>query len=163
MKKYTNLKELKAQKESIKKDLKDLEGVLTFKNPKNSLSIITGGYTDKFLKEVPDDDGGMKTTIDTKPIIQGISSQIKTQVNKNTIMQVANSAEGNDLMKNVLKLGAVTLLTKYAQKNMKSSTWKKKLVGAAIVYVAPLVLKYVSQKMSEYQKNKTAQSMEKLI
>lgn len=46
---------------------------------------------------------------------------------------------------------------------MKSSTWKKKLVGAAIVYVAPLVLKYVSQKMSEYQKNKTAQSMEKLI
>jgi len=55
------------------------------------------------------------------------------------------------------------MITHYAQKNMRNSSWKKKLIGLAIIYVAPIVLKYVRKKLDEYQRNKTASSMEKLI
>lgn len=163
MKKYTNLKELKEQKVAIKNEIKDLENLMTFKSPKDSLSLFTNGYTDNFLKEVSDKEGNTKTKIDTKSIIQGISNQVKSQVNKKTIMQVAKSEEGNDLVKNALKLGAATLITNYAQKSMKSSTWKKKLIGVALLYVAPVALKIITKKIDEYQKNKTTESMEKLI
>lgn len=163
MSKYTNLAELKIQKKNLKSEVKDLEDLIIFKNPKDSLSIITNGYTDDFLKEVPDEEGNIKTKIDTKSIIQGISNQVKSQINKKSIMQVAKSEEGNDLMKNALKLGAATLITNYAQKSMKSSTWKKKLIGAALLYVAPVALKIITKKIDDYQKNKTTESMGKLI
>lgn len=163
MSKYRNISEIKAQKEKLKGEIKDLEKLMTFQNPKDSLSIITNGYTDNFLKEAPDSEGNIKTKIDTKSIIQGISNQVKSQVNKKTIMQVAKSDESNDLIKNALKLGAVTLITNYAQKSIKSSTWKKKLLGAALLYVAPVAMKVITRKFDEYQKNKTTESMEKLI
>lgn len=163
MSKYRNISEIKSQKEKLKGEIKDLEKLMTFQNPKESLSLITNGYTDNFLKEVSDKEGNIKTKIDTKSIIQGISHQVKSQVNKKTIMQVTKSEEGNDLMKNALKLGAATLITNYAQKSMKSSTWKKKLIGAALLYVAPVALKIITKKIDEYQKNKTTESIEKLI
>jgi len=46
---------------------------------------------------------------------------------------------------------------------MKSSNWKKKLLGAALIYVAPIALKYVRKKLENYQKTKSVSSMEQLI
>lgn len=163
MKKYTNITELQNQKEAIKKDIKNLEELITFKKPKNTLSLITNGYTDRFLKEVPNEDGSTQTKINTPSIIQGISHQVKKTMNKQTIMQVANSSEGNDLIKNAIKLGALTMITSYAQKSMKSPTWKKKIIGASLLYIAPIAVKYIYKQINEYQKNKTTKSMEKLI
>ncbi|WP_238555213.1 mitochondrial import receptor subunit TOM5 [Chryseobacterium sp. P1-3] len=46
---------------------------------------------------------------------------------------------------------------------MKSTNWKNKLVGAALIYLAPIALKFVRKKLEEYQKNKSVSSMEQLI
>jgi hypothetical protein len=46
---------------------------------------------------------------------------------------------------------------------MKSSNWKKKMLGVAMIYLAPIALKFVRKKLERYQKNKSVSSMEQLI
>ncbi len=161
--KYDNLDELRRKKELLKSEVKDLEKLISFKNPKESLSAITHGYTDQFIKEVEDQNGETSYALDSSPIVRGISNQLKSTMNKNTMMQMAQSEPGSDLIKNAVKLGAVTFVANYAQKNMKASSWKKKLIGLALIYVAPIALKYAREKLEEYSRNKTASSLEKLI
>lgn len=160
---YDSLNELRRKKELLQNEVKDLEKLLTFDNTKQTLSALTNGLTDTYLKEVPDADGDMQVKLNAVPILHGISDQLKSVMNRKTIMQVAQSEPGSELLQNTLKLGAVSMITHYAQKNMRNSSWKKKLIGLAIIYVAPIVLKYVREKLDEYQRNKTASSMEKLI
>ena len=112
---------------------------------------------------VPDEDGHTKLAFNSAPIVRGISGQIKNTINRNSMVQMAQSEPGSDLIQNALKLGAVTFVANYAQKNMKSSNWKKKLVGLALIYVAPIALKYAREKLEDYSRNKAAESLEKLI
>ena len=51
---YTDLNELRSQKKLLKNEISELEDILTFKNKKESLSIMTNGLTDRFLKEKED-------------------------------------------------------------------------------------------------------------
>ena len=161
--KYKNLEELRRKKELLKNEVKDLEQLIAFKNPKESLSVLTNGISDDYIKEVSDGDGSTKLAFNSAPIVRGISGQIKSTLNKNTMMQMSKSEPGSDLIQNALKLGAVTFVANYAQKNIKSTNWKKKLIGLALIYVAPIALKYVREKVEDYSKNKTAESIEKLI
>ncbi len=161
--KYESLEELRRKKELLKNEVKDLEQLISFKNPKESLSVITHGISDDFIKEVPDEDGHTKLAFNSAPIVRGISGQIKNTINRNSMVQMAQSEPGSDLIQNALKLGAVTFVANYAQKNMKSSNWKKKLVGLALIYVAPIALKYAREKLEDYSRNKAAESLEKLI
>ena len=48
---YTNPDELRSQKRLLKEEIGGLEDLLTFKSKKDSLSVMTNGLTDKFLKE----------------------------------------------------------------------------------------------------------------
>jgi len=43
------------------------------------------------------------------------------------------------------------------------SNWKKKILGAVLIYVAPMALKFVRKKLEAYQKTKSVSSMEQLI
>ena len=160
---YKSLEELRRKKELLKSEVKDLENLITFKNPKETLSAATHGYTDQFLKVVEHEDGSSSVQLDASPIVRGISSQIKSKMNKNTMVQMASSEPGQELIQNALKLGAVSFVASYEQKSLTKSSWKKKAIGLALIYVAPIVLKYAREKLEEYQKNKTASSLEQLI
>lgn len=160
---YKNLDELRRKKELLKAEVKDLENLITFKNPKESLSAATHGYTDQFLKEVEQPDGSSSIELDASPIVRGISNQIKSKINKNSMVQMASSNSGQDLIQNALKLGAVTFVARYAQKSLTKSSWKRKAIGLALIYLAPIALRYAREKLEEYQKNKTASSLEQLI
>jgi hypothetical protein len=46
---------------------------------------------------------------------------------------------------------------------MSSPNWKKKALGAALIYLAPIALKFVRKKLETYQKNKSVSSLEQLI
>jgi hypothetical protein len=46
---------------------------------------------------------------------------------------------------------------------MSSKNWKKKAIGIALIYLAPIALKYVRNKLEDYQKRKSVSSMEQLI
>ena len=48
--KYSSLDELRRKKELLKKEVSEIEDLITFDNTKESLSAFTNGFTDKYLK-----------------------------------------------------------------------------------------------------------------
>ncbi|WP_175622604.1 phosphoribosyl-ATP pyrophosphatase [Chryseobacterium schmidteae] len=161
---YESLEELKRKKKLLKGEINDLEALLTFKNTKESLSAFTNGLSDQYLKEKIDEDGEETTVIRKDVIAKQITSEVKDLLlSKNTAMGIAGSAFKGDAMDAVVKLAVTAFVANYAKKNMKSSNWKKKILGAALIYVAPMALKFVRTKLEAYQKTKSVSSMEQLI
>ena len=161
---YESLEELRRKKKLLKSEIQDLEGLLTFKNTKESLSAFTNGLTDQYLKEKIDDDGEEKTVLRRDVIAKQLTSEVKDLfLNRNTAMGLAGSALKGDALDTVVKLAVTALVANYAKKNLRSSNWKKKVLGAVLIYVAPMALKFLRKKLEAYQKSKSVSSMEQLI
>lgn len=161
---YKSLEELKRKKNLLKSEIHDLEALLTFKNTKESLSAFTNGLTDQYLQEKIDEDGEEKTVIRKDVIAKQLTSEVKDiLLSKNTAMGLASSAFNGGAMDNVMKLALTAFVANYAKKNMTSSNWKKKALGAALIYIAPVILKMARKKLEKYQKSKSLSSMEQLI
>lgn len=161
---YNSLEELRRKKKLLKGEIEDLEGLLTFKNTKESLSAFTNGLTDQYLKEKIDEDGEETTVLRKDVIAKQLTSEVKDLfLNKNTAMGIAGSAFKGDAIDAVVKLAVTAFVANYAKKNMRSSNWKKKILGAVLIYVAPMALKFVRTKLEAYQKTKSVSSMEQLI
>lgn len=161
---YESLEELKRKKKLLKNEINDLENLLTFKNTKESLSAFTNGLTDQYLQEKVDEDGDEKIVLRKDVIAKQLTSEVKDMlISKNTAMGIANSAFKGNAMDAVIKLGITALVGNYAKKSMSSPNWKKKLLGAAMIYLAPVALKFIRKKLESYQKNKSVSSMEQLI
>jgi len=161
--KYNNLKELRRKKELLKEDIHNLEDLITFENPKETLSAITNGFTDQYLKEDIQEDGTSKLSLNTGNIFKEVGTKIKDNVNKNSVMGFASSSAGSSLAENALKIGLVTYAGKFAKKNLASKSWQKKALGLALIYVAPIILKIIREKLEQYQKNRATSSLEQLI
>ncbi|PZU90509.1 MAG: phosphoribosyl-ATP pyrophosphatase [Chryseobacterium sp.] len=160
---YNNLDELKSQKKLLKQEIGELEDILTFKSKKESLSVMTNGLTDRFLKETEDEDGDTKLSLDTQNIMREISVGIKDSASKKNLLGLANDGVQSGLLESTIRMGAVALVGNFAKKSMMNKNWKRKILGLALVYVAPYALRFARKKLDEYQKNKTASSLEKLI
>ncbi|SDR12770.1 hypothetical protein SAMN05421664_3686 [Chryseobacterium soldanellicola] len=162
--KYESLEELRRKKKLLKGEINDLENLLTFKNTKESLSAFTNGLTDQYLQEKVDDDGDEKVVLRKDVIAKQLTSEVKDLfINKNTAMGIANSAFKGNAVDALIKLGITAFVGNFAKKNMKSPNWKKKMLGVAMIYLAPIALKFVRKKLESYQKNKSVSSMEQLI
>jgi phosphoribosyl-ATP pyrophosphohydrolase len=161
---YENLSELRRKKKLLQGEISDLENLLTFKNTKESLSAFTNGLTDQYLQEKVDEDGDEKIVLRKDVIAKQLTSEVKDMfISKNTAMGIASSAFKGNALDSIIKLGATALVGNYAKKNMSSSNWKKKLLGAALIYLAPIALRLIRKKLESYQKNKSVSSMEQLI
>lgn len=160
---YTNLDELRSQKRLLKSEIEGLEDILTFKSKKESLSVMTNGLTDKFLKETEDEDGEKSLALDTQNIMREISIGMKETASKKNVMSLASDTVSSGLLETTIKMGTVALVGNFAKKSVMNKNWKRKLVGLALIYVAPYALRFVRKKLDEYQRNKTASSLEKLI
>ncbi len=162
--KYNSLEELRRKKDLLRKEVSELEELLTFENTKESLSAITHGFTDRYLQETPTEDGETKVSIKTNEIVKEISNTVKDTIfNKNMLFGFAKSDAGINVVENALKIGAVTFVGNFARKNMQASSWKKKLLGLALIYIAPIALRFIRKKIEDYQKTKTTSSFEQLI
>lgn len=163
--KYESIEELRRKKKLLQGEISDLENLLTFKNTKESLSAFTNGLSDQYLQEKVDEDGDEKVVLRKDVIAKQLTSEVKDLlISKNTAVGLASSAfKGTNIADSLVKLGVTAIVGNYAKKNMKSSNWKKKLIGAVLIYLAPIALKYVRKKMEVYQKNKSVSSMEQLI
>ena len=151
--KYNSLEELRRKKALLKKEVDDLGDLLTFDNTKESLSALTHGFTDKFLQEESTPDGETKITLKKSEIVKEISNNVKDSLlNKSAVLGFAKSDAGINVLENTLKIGAVTFVGNYAKKSLKNSSWKKKLIGLALIYLAPIALRFIRRKIEEYQK-----------
>jgi hypothetical protein len=162
--KYNSLEELRRKKALLQKEVSEMESLLTFDNTKESLSAFTQGFTDKFLQEETSVDFERKTTLKTSEIMKEISTSVKGSfLNKNAVLGFAKSDSGIHLIEDALKIGATTFVGNFARKSLNNSSWKKKAIGLTLIYLAPIVLRFIRTKLINYQKNKTASSMEQLI
>ncbi len=162
--KYNSLEELRRKKALLKQEVTEMEDLLTFDNTKESLSAFTNGFTDQFIKQEKNPDGTDKISLDTSHIIKQISNNVTDKVlNRSSVVNFAKSDAGNNVMSNALKIGAVSFIGNYARKNMKNSDWRKKIIGFALIYLAPIALRFIRTKLEDYQRKKTTQSLEQLI
>lgn len=162
--KYKNIEELKRKKELLKSEINQLEDLITFDNTKETLSAITNGFTDKYLKEVEDESGDSKVAINTDAVIQQIRKEVKSKVfTKNSMMGFASTASKNGLIEDAISLGVSSFVANYARKNIQHPNWKKKALGFAIIYLAPIAIRYARKQLDAYQKNKSVSSLEQLI
>lgn len=160
---YNNIKELRAQKKLLKSEIENLEDILTFKDKKESLGILTNGFTDNLLKERINPDGGTSLSLDTQHIMHQISEGIKESTSKKNVANLAKDSVSSGLLETTIKMGVVALVGNFAKKSVMNKNWKRKLIGLGMVYLAPYALRFVRKKLDDYQKNQAASSLEKLI
>lgn len=163
MSKYNSLEDLRRKKALLKSEVADLEHVLKFENKKESLSALTNGFTDRFLEEQPAADGDMKLTVRTGEIAKSIKEAVTHKSEEKSVINFNNTGLKENALETALRLGGVALAGNIASKNLKKKSWKNKLLGLAMVYLLPHVVKFISQKLEEYQKKKSISSMEQLI
>lgn len=162
--KYNSLEELRRKKALLKKEVSDLEDLLSFDNTKETLSALTHGFTDKFLLEDTSVAGETTVSLNTNQIVKEISGNIKdTLLSRSSVMNFAKSEGGLSIVENAMKLGVVTFVGNYARKSLYNRSWKKKLIGLALIYLAPIALRFIRKKLEDYQKSKTTSSFEQLI
>lgn len=162
--KYDSLEELRRKKNLLRTEISDIESLLTFENTKESLSAFTNGLTDQYLKDVKGPDGEDKTVIRKDVIAKQLTSQVKDMIlSKDAAMGIANSAFNGNPLDGIIKLAVTALVANYAKKNFRSSNWKKKVLGAVLIYLVPSALRFVRQKLDQYQRSRSVSSMEQLI
>lgn len=162
--KYNSLEEIKKRKEALRSEVQEMEELISFENAKESLSAFTDGYSDKFLKESTDEEGHVGISLKTDAIIKEVANEVKDRmISKNALLSIAGNASKNGLVEEGVKLAITAMIGNYAQKNLRNSNWKKKAIGLALVYVAPIAIRYAIKKLEEYQKNKSISSLEQLI
>ncbi|MDN3607019.1 phosphoribosyl-ATP pyrophosphatase [Kaistella yonginensis] len=162
--KYNSLEELRRKKALLKKEVSELEDLLTFDNTKESLSVLTNGFTDKFLQQDTNLEGETTISLKTNEIVKEISGSIKDSLlSRSSVLNFAKSEGGMSIVENAMKLGAVTFVGNYARKSLYNKSWKKKLIGLALIYLAPIALRFIRKKIEDYEKSKTTSSFEQLI
>lgn len=156
--KYNSLAELRAQKAALKKEVEQMQGLLTFKNPKDSLSALTNGFTDEFLTE-QNTENGTQLALKTSQVVKGVAEGIKKKiVDKNTkpILSFENAGLGQSVVENALRLGIVSFVGSYTRKKLYNSSWKNRLIGLALVYVVPMALRFIREKLEENQEKSSS-------
>ena len=133
MGKIKNFQDLKNQKEELKAEIKEIESVLSFENPRKSFGVITNGVTEKYL-------GGMMDS---------------------SLAQNAFFLAEKFLFPS-LKVGSAKLLSNVLLKRTKPSM-KKTLIGLGVVVLAPVVIMRIKKILDNFQQRETAKSLSKLI
>ena len=133
MGKIKNFQDLKNQKEELRAEIKEIESVLSFENPRKSFGVITNGVTEKYL-------GGMMDS---------------------SLAQNAFFLAEKFLFPS-LKVGSAKLLSNVLLKRTKPSM-KKTLIGLGVVVLAPVVIMRIKKILDNFQQKKTTKSLSKLI
>lgn len=168
--KYNSLEELKRKKELVKAEVNDMERLLSFENPKQSLSVMTDGFTDNFLTEKVTANGETKLAVQTGNIAREVGHRLVSKSNPNSIVQLDNTGLQDEIVHNSFRIGGTKLATdgvsyirNLAVTHMKSNSWRKKLIGLALVYVLPVVLRSLRTQLEAYQRKQSLSSMHKII
>ena len=128
-----NFQDLKNQKEELRAEIKEIESVLSFENPRKSFGVITNGVTEKYL-------GGMMDS---------------------SLAQNAFFLADKFLFPS-LKIGSAKLLSNALLKRVRPSM-KKTLIGLGVAVLTPIVIMQIKKRLDDFQQRETAKSLSKLI
>lgn len=129
-----SIDELKERKEKLKKEIGEMESLLSFENPRKSLGVITSGVSEKFLGK-------------------SMASSLGQ-----SLLPIAG-----DLLKSSLKVGSINALRKLTPKKISAAGVGKGLLVAGLLVAAPIIARQVKKRVEHYRKRETAKSLSKLI
>ena len=133
MGKIKNFQDLKNQKEELKAEIKEIESVLSFENPRKTLGVLTNGVTEKYLGGIMD----------------------------SGLAQNAYSLADKFLFPS-LEAGSAKLLSNALLKRVKPSM-KKTLIGLGVAVLTPIIIMQIKKRLDNFQQRETAKSLSKLI
>ena len=133
MGKIKNFQDLKNQKEELKTEIKEIESVLSFENPRKTLGVLTNGVTEKYLGGIMD----------------------------SGLAQNAYSLADKFLLPS-LEVGSAKLFSNALLKRVKPSM-KKTLIGLGVAVLTPIIIMQIKKKLDNFQQRETAKSLSKLI
>jgi len=133
MGKIKNFQDLKNQKEELKTEIKEIESVLSFENPRKTLGVITNGVTEKYLGGIMD----------------------------SGLAQNAYSLADKFLLPS-LEAGSAKLFSNALLKRVKPSM-KKILIGLGVAVLTPIIIMQIKKRLDNFQQRETAKSLSKLI
>ena len=133
MGKIKNFQDLKNQKEELKAEIKEIESVLSFENPRKTLGVITNGVTEKYLGGIMD----------------------------SGLAQNAYSLADKFLLPS-LEAGSAKLFSNALLKRVKPSM-KKTLIGLGVAVLTPIIIMQIKKRLDNFQQKETAKSLSKLI
>ena len=133
MGKIKNFQDLKNQKEELRAEIKEIESVLSFENPRKSFGVITNGVTEKYL-------GGM----------------MDSSLAQNAFFLA------DKFLSPSLKIGSAKLLSNALLKRVRPSM-KKTLIGLGVAVLTPIVIMQIKKRLDDFQQRETAKSLSKLI
>ena len=133
MGKIKNFQDLKNQKEELKTEIKEIESVLSFENPRKTLGVITNGVTEKYLGGIMD----------------------------SGLAQNAYSLADKFLLPS-LEAGSAKLFSNALLKRVKPSM-KKTLIGLGVPVLTPIIIMQIKKRLDKFQQRETAKSLSKLI
>ena len=117
MGKIKNFQDLKNQKEELKTEIKEIESVLSFENPRKTLGVITNGVTEKYLGGIMD---------------SGLAQNAYSLANKFLLPS--------------LEAGSAKLLSNALLKREKPSM-KKTLIGLGVAVLTPIIIMQIKKKI----------------
>ncbi|MDY3317446.1 hypothetical protein [Riemerella anatipestifer] len=161
--KYKSLSELRTLKSSLKNEISDIERIITFKNPKESLSFISKGFTDKFIEARKNKSGSNGISVNTRNIVKEITNKVLNKNSGSSFLTLKNDGLAESVVSGFLKVGVVGAVSNYAKKNLNNSSWKKRAIGLLLVYVAPVVIRKLRELLDDYQRKQTAKGINRLI
>lgn len=129
-----SIDELKERKEKLKKEIGEMESLLSFENPRKSLGVMTKGASEKFLGK-------------------SMASSLGQ-----SLLPIAG-----DLLKSSLKVGFINALRKLTPKKISAAGVGKGLLVAGLLVAAPIIARQVKKRVEHYRKRETAKSLSKLI
>ena len=133
MGKIKNFQDLKNQKEELKTEIKEIESVLSFENPRKTLGVLTNGVTEKYLGGIMD----------------------------SGLAQNAYSLADKFLLPS-LEAGSAKLFSNALLKRVKPSM-KKTLIGLGVAVLTPIIIMQIKKRLDNFQQRETAKSLSKLI
>ena len=133
MGKIKNFQDLKNQKEELKTEIKEIESVLSFENPRKTLGVLTNGVTEKYLGGIMD----------------------------SGLAQNAYSLADKFLLPS-LEAGSAKLFSNALLKRVRPSM-KKTLIGLGVAVLTPIIIMQIKKRLDNFQQRETAKSLSKLI
>lgn len=166
----SKLEELRAKKIQLKNEVSQMEELITFDDPKKSLSAFTDGFTDQFLTEKTDNFGekklGFKPMETLNFLTGGIADRFLKEVpgdSGETKLGIRTGPAVSGLAENAMKLGLAAYASKTARKHLRSNDWRSKLIGLALVYLLPVALRFLREKLDDFSRKQATRSVEQLI
>lgn len=116
---YDDLDELQQKRDELRKQVREKEDVLRFKDPRKSWGTMTNGFTDRFLPGEDYEERRERSRRRHSGERHGFSAAIEHRIRTTIVQSIGD----------------------FAEDNLESKNWARKALGLGVVYLLPILLK----------------------